>query len=554
MSASTPASAVANRFSEVTSKGGEQPAVGLALSGGGNRSAAFCLGVLQGLHKDGSLSDLDMISAVSGGSYIMSWLYLQPFYYRKFVDHDASIAHIQDLMFDPDGLFQKHLTQSVRILSSPNVGVFAARAAIIGTVGAAMGAIRLISSDRGASFALARNAASPARKFYAQSIQLSYHGLPVSAPRARLSNRPRHIKNLKPASFYDDHHGLHMVAIDPVSFPELKRFLEEHGLPGCIFGTTAHLGGSFERMELTPAGISSASLGQQRWEELSEFYPLPGQSTRPFKPWKAGFKRAPDPYWLLRNTNLAPIISGAALSEETETSERIGRSARKKHSRKKLGANVARFFNAGLDFAIPDPRGGDRSILVSDGGHSENLGLQALLRRGCRRIVVVDAEHDNRYGFSSLVKLAARAGARDGYEFRSPGEPVAWSPQSFDPDKPVFGLDAIDMKSGTRISRITYVKLSMGDTIRNVVPESVRAYERYSKKSTRRRARRRLLGTFPQESTNDQYFEPQQFLAYRDLGRTIWEKAPRGVKDLSSRPARLTEDEWRPEGRQTTTG
>jgi hypothetical protein len=483
----------------------------------------------------------------------MSWLFLQPFYYHKFVDRDASIETIQDLMFDPGGLFQKHLAQSVRILSSPNVGVFAARAAIIGIIGAAMGAIRLISSDRRASLALARNAASPARKFYAQSIQLSYHGLPVSAPRARLSNRPRHIKNLKPASFYDSQHGLDMVDIDPVSFPELQSFLEEHGLPCCIFGTTAHLGGSFERMEITPAGISSASLGQRQWKELSEFYPLPGQSTHNLKPWKTEFKRAPDPYWLLRNTNLAPIISGAALSEETESSECMGRSASKKHSRKKIGANIAKFFNVGLDFAIPDPRGGGHSILVSDGGHSENLGLQALIRRGCRRIVVVDAEHDSDYGFSSLAKLAARASAPDGYELRAPGESVAWNPKRFHPDEPVFILDAIDLKSGARISRITYVKLSLGDTVRDAMPESVRTYERLSKTSKRRRARRRLLGTFPQESTTDQYFEPQQFLAYRDLGRTIWEKAPHGVKDLSITPSERAAHGRGPDARQAST-
>jgi predicted acylesterase/phospholipase RssA len=44
--------------------------VGLALSGGGIRSAAFCLGVLQALHKNKVLDRVDYLSTVSGGGYI----------------------------------------------------------------------------------------------------------------------------------------------------------------------------------------------------------------------------------------------------------------------------------------------------------------------------------------------------------------------------------------------------------------------------------------------------------------------------------------------------
>ena len=59
------------------------PALGLAMSGGGIRSAAFNLGVLQALHEAGILRLVDVMSAVSGGTYIMSWYLLQPFYAAK---------------------------------------------------------------------------------------------------------------------------------------------------------------------------------------------------------------------------------------------------------------------------------------------------------------------------------------------------------------------------------------------------------------------------------------------------------------------------------------
>lgn len=48
-----------------------QPQIGrcVALSGGGIRSGAVSLGVLQGLHHEQELSSIDSIAAVSGGGY-----------------------------------------------------------------------------------------------------------------------------------------------------------------------------------------------------------------------------------------------------------------------------------------------------------------------------------------------------------------------------------------------------------------------------------------------------------------------------------------------------
>lgn len=55
----------------------DAPLVGLALSGGGIRSAAFNLGVLQALARKGLLARFDYLSTVSGGGYIgscLTWL------------------------------------------------------------------------------------------------------------------------------------------------------------------------------------------------------------------------------------------------------------------------------------------------------------------------------------------------------------------------------------------------------------------------------------------------------------------------------------------------
>ncbi|GAB5100284.1 hypothetical protein YK56LOC_60010 [Caballeronia sp. HLA56] len=48
--------------------------MGLALSGGGIRSATFCLGVIQAFAQRDKLKDVTYLSTVSGGGYIGSWL------------------------------------------------------------------------------------------------------------------------------------------------------------------------------------------------------------------------------------------------------------------------------------------------------------------------------------------------------------------------------------------------------------------------------------------------------------------------------------------------
>lgn len=55
-------------------RGGEVD-VGLAMSGGGIRSASFNIGVLKALFDQGILDDVDVISSVSGGGFASYWLY-----------------------------------------------------------------------------------------------------------------------------------------------------------------------------------------------------------------------------------------------------------------------------------------------------------------------------------------------------------------------------------------------------------------------------------------------------------------------------------------------
>lgn len=57
-------------------------------------------------------------------------------------------------------------------------------------------------------------------------------------------------------------------------------------------------------------------------------------------------------------------------------------------------------------------------VNISDGGHIENLGVMELLRRRCRLVIAVDAEADPLYTFGALENLTVRARNELGVDIR----------------------------------------------------------------------------------------------------------------------------------------
>ena len=91
----------------------ESNVVGLSLSGGGIRSAAFCLGALQALRQADVLKKIDYLSTVSGGGYIGSSLSAGmtatggSFPFKSYLSEDEtpSLQHVRDFSnyLFPDG-------------------------------------------------------------------------------------------------------------------------------------------------------------------------------------------------------------------------------------------------------------------------------------------------------------------------------------------------------------------------------------------------------------------------------------------------------------------
>ena len=79
--------------------------VGLALSGGGIRSATFCLGFLQELQRLRLLRMFDYLSTVSGGGYLGGWW--SAWLSRRQKDTKQSLAFKEEDIHDPVGLLKR---------------------------------------------------------------------------------------------------------------------------------------------------------------------------------------------------------------------------------------------------------------------------------------------------------------------------------------------------------------------------------------------------------------------------------------------------------------
>lgn len=97
---------------------------GLSLSGGGIRSASFCLGTIEGLSELGMLNQFHYVSSVSGGGYAASWL--AAWSYREpdgVIGVQRSLSEAATSTSPPDQV--RHLSRYVTYLA-PRAGALSA--------------------------------------------------------------------------------------------------------------------------------------------------------------------------------------------------------------------------------------------------------------------------------------------------------------------------------------------------------------------------------------------------------------------------------------------
>jgi hypothetical protein len=171
-----------------------------------------------------------------------------------------------------------------------------------------------------------------------------------------------------------------------------------------------------------------------------------------------------------------------------------------------------------LEDAVPSPRWNlpylfaelfglatDRSrfLMISDGGHFENLAVYELIKRQCAMIIVSDAECDPRLAFEGLGTLIRVCEVDyhttiriDVQSLRPTKESPEWSSRR-------CAVGTIDYPSGRR-GVIVYLKASTTGHENTAVLQYKASHP-----------------AFPHESTGDQFYREDQFESYRALGYDV---------------------------------
>ncbi len=173
---------------------------------------------------------------------------------------------------------------------------------------------------------------------------------------------------------------------------------------------------------------------------------------------------------------------------------------------------------------------GDRLLLVTDGGHYENLGLVELLRHRCRTVYCLDASGDAPPLATTLGDAIALAREELGVTITL-DNPLDIVPGSADPLSPTDPLAALSRR------------LSKGVVVTGTItyPQAFQLPGEHEPRADGRLilAKTRLHAdmspdvlsyaqrhpTFPYDSTSDQWFDQGQFNAYYALGTFLGAQA-----------------------------
>jgi hypothetical protein len=151
----------------------------------------------------------------------------------------------------------------------------------------------------------------------------------------------------------------------------------------------------------------------------------------------------------------------------------------------------------------------DAWLNLTDGGHIENMGAYELLRRRCKFIICVDGEADPDFTFPGLMTLVRHARIDFGVEID-------------------VRLDDIRPNPTTRLSQSHWGLFRVRYPVAQGAPEAkgLLLYIKLSvtgNESELIRRYRTVHPEFPHQSTLDQFFDQEQFEAYRQLGVHVCE-------------------------------
>lgn len=503
--------------------------VGLALSGGGIRSASFACGILQGLHQIGVLTNVGYVSSVSGGGEAALWYMSHP--------SDREI-------FEPGSMHLQHLAQYGQYLKS---GHFSKAIASPGLFINWTFQTLFKQWPFNGVFDFELNV-GPAPTVYREGIQRAfYYRVPLQrrpgervqadesmhfmSPRYR-PGKPFWIINMHLALREDDTHHRNRTgdmfeltplraganAVGYVNVPPQLSASEHWMTP--LYGTA-----------ISAAAIDPVSMKGGYGTSLSDAFNF--DLGRYIDGWSDGWLAGDSPgidhvdpvalntvaFWA---TSLFPLYKMCGWSKSGNVFER------------------ASLMHEHTVFA--------KRYYLTDGGHFNNLGAYSLIRRGCRLIIISDAEMDpyvNRWEgatngvpeWSSGAPNLATTRSRSFEALRNLellvnsdfGAHIDMDWASFSPSNPVM----------TGWIRNFPVQNSVSNTIADVriiyFKASYNNLNKLRSRDTFIDAEKGRVSDFPNESTANQFYDEQKVVSYRELARSlVWDNRPTIKKEVTN--------------------
>jgi len=514
--------------------------IALAFSGGGIRSASFNLGVLQALEHENLLREMDYLSAVSGGAYIGAW-------------------YVSSLVPPRNGKEVNHLDQEGLLVASSNSRKLLLDPAGDGPMGLE-GADPVAHLRGNTSFLLKNSGIGWPRLAFRWVSSL----VPNLLFDVGLHFRPVSGKFNRHHTFYPYRSRIERTyLLDQETVPGSgKRLLHNINplgsrAPYLIVNAALANHGSKERHRLPARASGWPHYDSSPFEFTRDYCGAPGIGylptvafDKPVKvvdfdedhffpsrkfPARVKIKERPLPF--LRPTADLPLSNAVTASGAAISPYFVGGG-----KRYTIGA-ILRFFNLNahydtrnfgqsasqgwlwaydrvireviIDRFYPTVR--SNSISISDGGHYDNLGIVALVKRRAPTILVFDASADSNYTYGSLrssqekVSLEGCSMTCAGYEWKFDPVVVADEEKAFpddfmNQDPPDYVLKGSISCSCPQTQRMNvyYVKAAIlpgGDEI----PSYVRAFAANS-------------SSFPHTTTFKQWYGWRRFEAYRQLG------------------------------------
>lgn len=428
----------------------------VALSGGGLRSAAFSIGVMQGLHDAKLLDQSTIMSATSGGAYAASWLYIAD-RLRKIGAANAldSLGAEQERLADASEFFiRRSFGAFIAAIGAPTEGLF--------------GPLRKAScSDDQPELWPSGGSVG-----YGNAIKRVFYAQPNY--QAKRMDR----KNQGPPV------GLELPIIG-VSLVTGFR-------PSCDV--------DYLRTDLKAAEVVDS------WVRSHDgaAYPVTGMTFRDLITSAGGAIDVPPA--ALR----PPPVEGESASRDVFNLCKVPRTFRPLIGHAFCGRSEGR---------------PEQVVFMTDGGFTDNLAVLPLLRRECPVTIVVDAGHDPTLDFDWQRQVGAELTAA-GVDSRQIVDQI----RGTDTDATArFLADKAAAMVGGHVQAdgkaFWLVKLAVPDGVdSDELPTSVaqallEASQAGFDETGCSGEGLRLRCRFPQQSTAVQNYTPEQFRAYRDLGR-----------------------------------